>query len=86
MDLKLVKAKDIKDLKKQIKEIGETNNSIKEQWLNYKEAADYLGISVRTLVRIRTRGDIAYSKIGKRLRFKKSDIIAYINKCLGVLT
>jgi len=79
MDLKLIKSKDIKELKKQIKELNETNLAIQEKWLNSEEAAEFLDVSVRTLLRIRSKGKLAYSKVGQRARYKKSDLIKYLN-------
>jgi len=79
MDLKLIKSKDIRDLKKQIEEIGKKNTELNEEWLNSEQAAEYLGVSVRTLLRIRFRGEIAFTKIGQRARYKKSDLIEYLN-------
>ena len=80
MDLKLIKTKDIKDLKKQIEEMGKVNSDFQEQWLSSQQASEYLGVSVRTLLRIRSRGELPYSKVGQRARYKKSDLIKYLNR------
>jgi len=80
MDLKLIKSKDIKDLQKQINELNETNMSLQEKWLFPEEAAEFLDVSLRTLLRMRSRGDLAYSKIGQKVRYKQSDLIKCFNK------
>jgi excisionase family DNA binding protein len=45
-------------------------NRIVCEWLSSKEAAFYLGISENALRIIVCRGQIKYSKFGRRLRFR----------------
>ncbi len=80
MELKLVKTKDINDLKKEIREIGKTNEELQEVWFSTKEAAAFLKVNKKTLKRYRDCGKLPYSKDGRKIRYKKSDIIKYLNK------
>jgi excisionase family DNA binding protein len=45
------------------------------------EAASILRISVPTLERMVYRGELPFVKVGRMLRFKKMDLINYINRC-----
>lgn len=78
MDLKLVKAKDINDLKKEIKEIQKTNMELQDEWLSTEETIKFLKVSKKTLLRYRKTGKIPYSKDGRKVRYKKSDLIKYL--------
>jgi excisionase family DNA binding protein len=52
--------------------------SLKIEWLDTDEAADYLRLSVNALrIRIHRKQIMAY-KLGSRLRFKKSDLDNYM--------
>lgn len=46
------------------------------------EVADYLSISVRTLAKWRSIGspNIPYIKVGRCIRYKKSDLEAYLDE------
>ena len=80
MDLKLIDKKDIRALNKKLVEIKKDNELIKEQWLNSEEAADFLKVSKKTLQRYRNAGKLPYSKDSRIIRYKKSDLIKYLNK------
>ena len=45
-----------------------------DRWVSNKEAAELLGVSQRTLQRMRSRNDIAYSLIGKLCRYRLTEI------------
>ncbi|HUQ40248.1 MAG TPA: helix-turn-helix domain-containing protein [Acidimicrobiales bacterium] len=47
-------------------------------WLSTQEAADRLGIVVRTLYRLIDEGQIPGYKIGRVIRVKESDVDAFI--------
>lgn len=50
--------------------------------LNEHRAAEIFGVSVRTLQRMRVRGDgPRYVKIGKRVLYREEDLEAYIESC-----
>jgi len=80
MDLKLVKTKDIKDLKNALIDIQEKNKKISEEWLNNKDAAKFLNMSIKTLYRYRIKRLIPYAKRERLVFYKKSDLIEFINK------
>ena len=79
MDLKLIKSKDINEHKNDLKSIKKDNAKLQEEWLNSEEAAKYLRVSIRTLKRYRDAGKLAYSKDSRMIRYKKTDLIDYIN-------
>ncbi len=68
-----------------------TNNEVQSQakplfdiqiWLDSKEAASYLRLSVNSL-RIRVmRGQIPFYRLGKRLRFKRSELKSLVENSL----
>ena len=80
MDLKLIKAKDIKELKKAIENINKENADLQDEWLSTDEAAEFLKVNKKTLQRYRNAGKLAFSKDGRKIRYKKSDIIKYLNR------
>lgn len=45
-----------------------------DRWLSGKEAMDILGVSPRTLQRYRDTGLIPFSKLGKKCRYRLSDV------------
>ena len=56
-----------------------TNDLLNEQWLSSDEAAEFLKVSKKTLKRYRDLGKSPFSKDARKIRFKKSDIIKYLN-------
>lgn len=80
MELKLIKTKDIKELKNELKNIRNDNVAMQDIWLNTFETAKFLNVSTKTLKRYRDKGKLSYSKDGRKIRYKKSDIIEYLNK------
>jgi excisionase family DNA binding protein len=46
--------------------------------LTEREAADFLGISVVTLQRVRKRGEIGFMMVGNRARYSSVDLHAYL--------
>lgn len=48
--------------------------------MDRKEAAAYLNISLRTLDELTKKGNIKYSKIESAVRFKQSELDAFISK------
>lgn len=64
-------------IEQKLDEISKPNPS-KEIWLNTKEAAKALGISLRTLQEKRNRSEIPYSQYGAIIRFRAEDIQQYL--------
>ncbi len=56
-----------------------------DKLLTVSEVGDYLGVSVKSVYQMIYRGKLPYVKMGpyrsSRVRFRKPDIEAYINKC-----
>jgi excisionase family DNA binding protein len=57
-----------------------TNESLQEEWLSSDEAAEFLKVSKKTLKRYRDSGKLPFSKDARKIRYKKSDIVKYLNK------
>ncbi|KWW26566.1 MAG: hypothetical protein AUK63_2590 [bacterium P3] len=45
-----------------------------DRWVSSTEAAEILGVSQRTLQRMRSRNDIAYSLVGNSCRYRLAEI------------
>jgi excisionase family DNA binding protein len=80
MELKLVKTKDLNELKMEIREMNKTKVELQDVWFSTKEAAEFLKVNKKTLKRYRDCGKLPYSKDGRKIRYKKTDIIKYLNK------
>ena len=50
------------------------------QLLDIKEAAAFLRISVPTTRRLQRQREISFIKVGGRVRFAKSDLLAYLRR------
>ena len=54
--------------------------SIQKEWINPKEAHQEYGFSISTLAKWRMNNlHLPYSKIGKYIKYKRSNIEAYLN-------
>ncbi len=54
----------------------------KERWISNREAMDILGVSSRTLQRYRNSGRIPYFIIGKKCRYRRSDVEQALETCM----
>ncbi len=79
MDLKLIDKKDIKELNRKLNEIKKENAELLDVWMTTEEACEYLKVGKKSLKRYRDTGKLAYSKDGKYIHYKKSDLIKYLN-------
>ncbi len=52
-----------------------------DEWMGLPEAAEYLGMSARTLSRFAYADQLRAFKAGRTLRFRRSDVDAYIRSC-----
>lgn len=52
-----------------------------EGLLTPQEAADYLGIRAGTLYYLRRTKQVACYLVGRKLRFRRADLEAYLDKC-----
>ena len=46
----------------------------RKSWLTNAEALEYLGLSKATLSRFRSSGKLSYSKVGKSVYYKRTDL------------
>jgi excisionase family DNA binding protein len=51
------------------------------RWLSTKEAAEHLGVTLRSLYRFIDEGALAAFKFGRVIRLKADDVDAFIEKC-----
>lgn len=54
-------------------------NKVLGEWIDNQEACLILGISPRKLQFLRESGRIAYTRIDRRIFYKKEDIMHYMN-------
>lgn len=52
-----------------------------DEWLTTKQAAEYLRKSIRTLQKLRDRGEIKFYPSGGKILYKKSDLDNYLEQC-----
>ncbi len=58
------------------------NRNVSGRYIRRKEAADYLGISVRMLGNLQGSGKLKYYKLGhKTCVFKVSDLDDFVDRC-----
>jgi excisionase family DNA binding protein len=50
----------------------------KGQWINTEEAAQYLGVTTRTIANYRERGMIPFSQVGRIIRYRKEDLEGFL--------
>ena len=56
------------------------SNKIRKEWLSPKEVEAEYGLSVSTLAKWRmAKKNIPFSKIGKAVKYKRSDIETFLN-------
>ncbi|WP_336516452.1 helix-turn-helix domain-containing protein [Pollutibacter soli] len=70
-------------LKNSVKELLESSNEIKKESqkeiLSLRETADFLNIAPQTLYGYTSNRSIPFIKKGKKLYFKRSDILKWLN-------
>lgn len=61
---------------------SEPSDSInsKEEWMDKQDVLQFLHISERTLQKWRSQNLLPYSRIGRKIFYKKSDLIALLEK------
>ncbi len=52
-----------------------------DQWLSTREAAERLGVTLRSLYRFIDEGDLTAYKFGRVIRLKEDDVDRYIEAC-----
>ncbi len=51
------------------------------RWMSTKEAAEHLGVTLRSLYRFIDEGGLAAFKFGRVIRLKADDVDAFIENC-----
>lgn len=55
---------------------------MQEEYLNTKETAQFLNVCISTLYLMKARREIPFIQYGSgKIRFKKSDLIHYLESC-----
>ena len=56
------------------------SNSMKsqEQWINTEEAAQFLGVTTRTIANYRERGMIPFAQVGRVIRYRREDLNRFL--------
>lgn len=85
MDLKIIEAKTLNMIKERIGLLLERSRKLaryhnREDWLDNQDVCQLLNISLRSLQSYRNRGIIAYSMIGHKCYYKRSDLDRLIEK------
>jgi excisionase family DNA binding protein len=79
LDSKQVNLIDFMDyLRTPICTISNANSSFSFEWMNSDEAAEYLRLSVATLRNMTSAGEIPYTKLGRRNRYRKDQLRALL--------
>lgn len=60
--------------KKMVTDVVSAHGGLKSEWFDSKEAAEYLRISAHSLLNLTSAGKIPFHKLGRRNRFKRSDL------------
>lgn len=58
--------------------LGGNSGENQKQWLRSRDVRQFLGVSTGTLQNLRITGVLPYSKIGKIIMYKYSDIVAVL--------
>ena len=56
---------------------------IEAEWVESEEAMKILGVSIGTLQNLRNNGTVPYTKLGGKLKYKKSDLLNILEKDYG---
>jgi excisionase family DNA binding protein len=67
-------------IERAVASISLPSKAIQQEYLNAKQAAEYLGISLPTLYKYSSEGSITLIKKTKQLRFRKSDLDQWLNE------
>lgn len=60
-----------------MRELGEPHEAA-DEWLDSSAAAQVLGVHRKTIERMARSGDLKSARVGRCLRFRRSDINAYL--------
>lgn len=83
MNIEIITKQDLENFKKDLlqelsKVISSNNNELGKTWLRSKEVKEILGISSSSLVTLRIKGHLAYSKVSGIYYYRLSDVQALL--------
>lgn len=55
-------------------------NPVPKEWLTIEEACDYLQVSRSTIQNYRRNGVLGFSQINSKIYFRRSDLLAHLEK------
>ena len=55
-------------------------NKTEEEWISEVEARKILGVGRTTMAKMRAEGLIPFSQYRKKIRFRKQDVLDFLNK------
>jgi len=61
-------------------ETGKSEKTSEKLWLTQEETKEVLCVSSRTLQNYRDKGAISFSKVGRKIRYKKVDVESLLQK------
>lgn len=76
-DLESFKSEMLADIKQLI--VEHRSNRIGQEWLTEKQACELLDVSKSTIQGYRLRGQLPYSQIGNKIKYKMEDIQYFLN-------
>lgn len=83
MELITMDSKAYQNLERKINEIAhfvyKTKHKTQKKWFTSREAENFLGISSRTLLRLRAARQIEYSMLNNRCRYRTSEVERVLN-------
>jgi excisionase family DNA binding protein len=53
-------------------------NIVNKQWINTEEAAQFLGVTTRTIANYRERGLIPFAQVGRVIRYRREDLNRFL--------
>lgn len=74
---KVVSSRD--DREPKLRVVNMTSNRVEDRLLTVADVAEYLGLSVGTVYNKVSRGEIPHVKLGRAVRFRRSEIDRWID-------
>lgn len=59
-------------------EKSNNKTKIEELWINTAAAAQYLGVTTRTIANYRERGQIPFAQVGRIIRYRREDLNRFL--------
>jgi len=78
-DLQAMEARILSQMK-EFFDVRSSNGTENSEWLNEKEARQYLKVSKSTLQKYRRDGIVPFSQVGRKIMFKKEDLDAFLTQ------